>query len=108
LGHELLGDLNDAYLRIFQNKARLGIMTILITMGSSDFSRLKSQLNLTDGNLGAHIRVLEEAGYLQVEKSFVNRKPRTGCQITDSGREAFRKYLNQLETVIKLVNPDKD
>ena len=104
MDHELLGDLNE----IFQNKARLGIMTILITMGPSDFSSLKSQLKLTDGNLGAHIRVLEEAGYLQVEKSFVGRKPRTGCQITDLGREDFLKYLKQLETVIKMVNPEKE
>lgn len=103
MDHELLGDLND----IFQSKARLGIMTLLISMGPSDFVSLKSQLQLTDGNLGAHIRVLEEAGYLQVEKSFVGRKPRTACQITDQGREAFLKYLKQLEEVIKMVNSEK-
>jgi DNA-binding MarR family transcriptional regulator len=107
MDHELLGDLNDADMRIFQNKARLGIMTLLITMGPSDFSSLKSQLKITDGNLGAHLRVLEEAGYLKAEKSFVGRKPRTGCRITDKGREAFLNYLKQLETVIKMVDPEK-
>lgn len=92
-------DLNE----IFQVKARLGIMTFVITSGPTDFSTLKQKLNLTDGNLGAHIRVLEDAGYIEVEKGFVGRRPRTLCRVTQLGREAFGCYLKQLEELIQLV-----
>lgn len=82
-------------------------MTLLISQGESDFSSLKAQLGLTDGNLGAHIRVLEEAGYLAVEKGFVGRRPRTTCRVTEAGRRAFSEYLRQLEALIRMVDPEK-
>jgi DNA-binding MarR family transcriptional regulator len=82
-------------------KPRLGIMTALFAAGGeSDFRSLKDQLKMTDGNLGAHIRVLETAGYLEVEKSFVGRRPRTLCRVSEAGRAAFLRYLKQLEEVI--------
>ncbi|MDF2629869.1 MAG: transcriptional regulator [Symbiobacteriaceae bacterium] len=99
----VLGDLNE----LFHVKARLGIMTLLISQGESDFSTLKAHLGLTDGNLGAHIRVLEEAGYVGVEKGFVGRRPRTTCRVTEAGRKAFAAYLHQLEALIRMVDPDK-
>jgi DNA-binding MarR family transcriptional regulator len=98
---EVLKDLN----KIFQVKARLGIMMIIISEGDSDFSTLKSYLELTDGNLGAHLKVLEDKGYLKIKKRFVDRKPKTICQVTEAGREAFMTYLKHLETVIKSVVP---
>ncbi|MBV9468475.1 MAG: transcriptional regulator [Abitibacteriaceae bacterium] len=91
-------DLNET----FHVKARLGIMTLLL-MGEADFSTLKAKLELTDGNLGAHIRVLEEAGYVKVEKGFAGRRPRTVVSITDQGRQAFSDYLEQLESVIRMA-----
>ncbi len=82
-------------------KARLGIMTLLAARGALDFQTLKGQLGLTDGNLGAHLRVLEEARYVTVRKSFVDRRPRTTYDMTAKGRAAFRDYLDGLEEVIR-------
>lgn len=87
----------------FHAPARLGIMTLLIQDGSSDFATLKRSLGLTDGNLGAHIRVLEHGGYIEVEKKFEGRKPRTICRVTTSGRRAFARYLDALERVIGMA-----
>ena len=90
---------------IFQAKARIGIMTILISSGDTDFTVLKEQTGLTGGNLGAHIRVLEDAGYIEVVKGYLGRRPRTTCRVTSAGRDAFLKYLNQIEEILKMVNP---
>jgi DNA-binding MarR family transcriptional regulator len=87
----------------FHAPARLGIMTLLLQDGSSDFATLKRSLGLTDGNLGAHIRVLEQGGYIEVEKKFEGRKPRTICRVTPSGRRAFARYLDALERVIGMA-----
>ena len=87
----------------FHAPARLGIMTLLLQEGASDFASLKRTLGLTDGNLGAHIRVLEQGGYIEVEKKFEGRKPRTVCRVTASGRRAFTKYLDALERVIDMA-----
>ncbi len=89
---------------IFHARARLGIMTLLLADGgSSDFTPLKARLQLTDGNLGAHLRVLEEAGYIEVLKSFQGRRPRTTCRITERGRTAFQQYLKKLEALILMA-----
>ena len=101
---ELFKNLNE----LFQAKARLGIMTVLTAMGDCDFSSLKAQLGLTDGNLSTHLRVLEEAGYLQLEKKFIKRKPKTYCRLTPTGREAFRLYLEQLELIIRLARQEAE
>ncbi|NLM37538.1 MAG: transcriptional regulator [Firmicutes bacterium] len=81
-------------------------MTVLTSLGDSDFLSLKNQLGLTDGNLSAHLRVLEEAGYVQIEKKFVKRKPKTICRLTPSGREAFLDYLEQLEQIIRVARQE--
>lgn len=86
---------------LFHAKARLGIMAVLNTRGEADFTSLKRELGLTDGNLGAHLRALEDAGYAEVEKQFVDRKPRTTLRPTRKGRAAFERYLTQLESVIR-------
>ena len=65
-----------------------------------DFNTLKDTLQLTDGNLASHLRALEGAEYLHVEKQFVGRKPKTTYQATDTGREAFQNHLNALEQLI--------
>jgi DNA-binding MarR family transcriptional regulator len=87
----------------FHAPARLGIMTLLLQEGASNFPTLKKTLGLTDGNLGAHIRVLEQAGYIEVEKRFEGRKPQTVCRVTPSGRRAFARYLDALERVIEMA-----
>ena len=72
-----------------------------------DFNTLKDTLQLTDGNLASHLRALEAAEYLQVEKQFVGRKPKTTYQATDTGREAFKNHLDALEQLI-LSNRKED
>jgi DNA-binding MarR family transcriptional regulator len=99
----LIPNLNE----LFQAKARLGIMTVLTSMGESDFLTLKHQLGLTDGNLSVHLRVLEEAGYIQIEKKFEKRKPKTTCRLTPAGRKAFLHYLKQLEQIIQLARKEE-
>lgn len=87
----------------FHAPARLGIMTLLLQWGKASFADLKRGLGLTDGNLGAHIRVLEDAAYVSVDKRFEGRKPKTLVSATTAGRRAFRAYLAQLEQVIEMA-----
>lgn len=87
--------------KAFESKARLGIMSALSVNDSFSFNALKELLALTDGNLATHLRSLEEAGYILVEKSFVGRKPNTTYRITAEGRKAFDEHLNALEVFLK-------
>jgi len=83
---------------------RLRIMAALVTLGPSeevDFSYLRDLLEVTDGNLGAHLRKLEEAGYIAVNKIFVERKPRTFVAATAAGRKVFQEHVAALESIIK-------
>lgn len=82
-------------------KARLGIMAILVVDGDTTFPKLKERLGLSDGNLGSHIRVLEEAGHLTVHKAFSGRKPKTTCRATEKGRRAYFEYIDALERLIE-------
>jgi DNA-binding MarR family transcriptional regulator len=100
LNKHLFSEIDDT----IHTKARLGIMTLLVTQGELDFTQLKQSLDLSDGNLSAHIRVLEEAGYIAVTKSFIGRKPRTIMAGTPEGHAAYMTYLNQLESILRMVN----
>lgn len=84
----------------FESRARLGIMSVLMVEDGVDFTFLKETLQLTDGNLASHLRALEEAGYLRIEKQFVGRKPNTRYTATTAGREAFQSHLDALEKLI--------
>lgn len=66
-----------------------------------DFSYLRDFLDVTDGNLGAHLRKLEEAGYIAINKTFVNRKPCTYISATESGRKVFNEHVAALELILK-------
>jgi len=88
--------------RVFHEKARLGIVSSL--SGYSDglaFSELKQLCALTDGNLSRHLQVLEQAGYIQVEKAAVGRRTRTRCRLSGEGRKCFAEYLRELERVLR-------
>jgi len=83
---------------------RLRIMAALVTLEPTDevdFTYLRDLLEVTDGNLGAHLRKLEEAGYISVNKVFVERKPRTYVTATPEGRKAFQEYVAALESILK-------
>ena len=92
----------DGLDRVFHERARLGIVTSLA--GQADgllFPELKSLCGLTDGNLNRHLQVLEEAGYVIVEKDHDGRRPRTRCRLSDLGRSRFVGYLEALEQVLQ-------
>ncbi len=85
------------------SKTRLGILSALIGGDKLEFTYLRNALELSDGNLSVQIRKLEEAGYIKVEKIFVERKPKTFCKITSKGRKAIKNLICKLET---LANSD--
>ncbi|MBN2244803.1 MAG: transcriptional regulator [Candidatus Aminicenantes bacterium] len=82
-------------------KARLGIMSILMVSQEAEFNYLKEKLKLTDGNLSTHLSLLEKEKFIKIKKKFVKKKPKTVCQITETGRKAFEDYLNDLEKIIR-------
>ena len=87
--------------KVIHERGRMAIMSVLMTSPDSSFTDLKKSLNMTDGNLSVHIRTLQEAGYLSVSKSFVNRKPLTTCRLTKSGMKAFKSYIDVLEQIVQ-------
>lgn len=86
---------------VIHQRARLGIMSTLMALGEADFKLLKETLNLSDGNLSTHLRLLEETGYVEVRKEFRGRKPHTTAVPTKQGRDAFSAYLEALEQIIR-------
>jgi DNA-binding transcriptional ArsR family regulator len=92
--------------RVLHEKARLGIMTSLVTRPEGLlFSELKNLCTLTDGNLSRHLDVLREAGLVEVWKGFENRRPQTLCRLSADGRARFLAYLEELEQVIRDAMP---
>lgn len=87
--------------KLFDHRIRLGIMSILVVNEDADFNRLKELLDVTDGNLASHIKALEQAEYILVEKSFVGRKPNTNYTATKLGKAEFVKHIDALEKLIQ-------
>ncbi len=88
--------------RVLHEKARLGIMTSLVTRPDGLlFGELKRLCELTDGNLSRHLDVLREAGLVELWKGFENKRPQTLCRLSRAGRERFVRYLEELERVIR-------
>lgn len=90
----------DGINKIFDHRVRLGIMSILLVNTHADFTTLKEMLDVTDGNLASHLKALEQAGFIQVEKRFINRRPNTRYEASASGTAAFRKHLDALENIL--------
>jgi DNA-binding MarR family transcriptional regulator len=87
--------------KAIHQKARLGIMSILMASDAVEFNYLKTRLKLTDGNLSSHLSLLEKENYIKIKKKFVKKKPKTLCHLTDKGRFAFKEYLENLEKIIR-------
>ncbi|MCJ7450000.1 MAG: transcriptional regulator [Bacteroidales bacterium] len=87
--------------KLFENRVRLGIMSVLIVNDSYDFNSLKATLGVTDGNLASHLKALEENSLIRVNKQFIGRKPNTSYSITETGAQLFRTHLKALEDIIK-------
>lgn len=90
----------EAIDEVIHGRVRLGIMAYLSGVEQADFNALKGRLKVTDGNLSVHLRKLEDAGYVAVEKSFVGRKPVTRARLTEFGRNAFVAYLDALKKLV--------
>ena len=87
--------------KAFENRVRLGLMSILAVNESADFTMLKEMLNITDGNLASHISALEKEGYIMIRKQFIGKKPNTSYSITRVGKKAFNEHLEALEQILK-------
>lgn len=92
----------DGLDRVLHEKARLGILTALVTHPDGlPFTELTRLCALTDGNLSRHLDVLAEAGFVEIHKTFDRRRPLTTCKLTAAGRKRFREYLAELEHVLR-------
>lgn len=85
---------------VIHGRLRLGVIAYLSGSGIAEFNELKAKLQASDGNLSVQLRKLEEAGYVQIEKTYLGRKPLTRVSITDKGRSAFIAYLNAIEKLL--------
>jgi len=86
--------------RVIHEKGRLAIMSLLAASAQLSFTELRDTLNLTDGNLTAHIRTLHESGYVAITKTFQGSRPLTTFSLTESGKRAFTNYIDLLEQVV--------
>jgi DNA-binding MarR family transcriptional regulator len=96
-----LGNDDAGFDRLIYERVRLGIMSALVMNEQLTFNELKSLFDVSDGNLSAHARKLEEAGYVGCTKSFEARRPKSVYRITQVGRKALLRYLEHIEAVIK-------
>ena len=87
--------------RLVYERVRLGIMSALAVNENLTFNELKALFEVSDGNLSAHARKLEEAGYILCSKSFEGRRPKSEYSLTPVGRKALHRYLEHIEAVIK-------
>ncbi len=99
MGNEVrsLADVN----RLVHEPSRSVILAILTAVDCADFLYLQSETGLTKGNLSAHLSKLEEAGYVNIEKTYRGKIPLTLCRLTDAGRAAFDQYRKQLKQFVE-------
>ena len=87
--------------RVIHERGRLAIMSLLAATPQLSFTEMRDTLNMTDGNVTAHIRTLQEAGYIAVTKAFQGGRPLTSYSLTLAGRKAFTGYINLLEQIVR-------
>jgi DNA-binding MarR family transcriptional regulator len=95
-----IGGLN----KLFNHRSRMGIMAILMVNDWADFVALRDALKLTDGSLASHLKALIKEKQIEVEKKFVDDKPRTSYRATPEGSKAFEAHLSELESFIKIID----
>ena len=88
---------------VIHGRLRLGVMAYLAHAEAADFNELKAALNATQGNLSIHLRKLEDAGYVAIDKSFLNRKPLTRARLTDKGRKALVAYHDAMAKLVEAL-----
>ena len=87
--------------KLFDNRIRLGVMSILMVNEEVSFNDLKQMLEVTDGNLATHLQTLEENKFVKVHKGFIGRKTNTTYAITSDGEKSFKAHIEALEKMIK-------
>ena len=87
---------------LLHSQLRLAIVSILMSVEEADFVFIKEKTNATAGNLSVQLEKLTTAGYIEIEKGFSGKKPRTTCRMTDKGRKAFEDYVNTLKDYLHL------
>ena len=92
--------------RLVHEPMRLLVMSNLYVVESADYTHLMRQAGLTWGNLSAHLSKLEEAGYIQVEKTYRGKRPYTLVRLSDQGRAVFRAYVSRMKTVLNNLDVD--
>lgn len=95
---DLIDKLNNKF---FESRVRLGVMSMLMVEDWVHYSEIKKSLELTDGNLATHLKLLRSNELIEEKKEFINRKPHTTYRATDKGREEFSAYLDALEELIR-------
>lgn len=86
--------------KLIHEPARLSILTILYVVEKADFLYLQQATTLTKGNLSSHLQKLEEAGLIEIDKRFEGKTPRTLCQLTAQGREAYDRYRVKMQRLL--------
>ncbi|WNJ21174.1 transcriptional regulator [Pontibacter sp. G13] len=94
--------------KVFENRIRLGIMSLLMVNEEVHFSVIKKNLGVSDGNLASHIKMLRKHEYIDETKTFLNRKPHTTYHATDLGKKAFQTHLDALEQILKGYSQSED
>lgn len=89
---------------LIHSRIRLAAVAILAAVDEAEFTYLRDRIGATDGNLGAHMRKLEDAGYVSVEKRFEARQPVTSYRLTKAGHEAFRRYVDRMDNLLRGAN----
>ncbi len=87
--------------RVIHEKGRLAIMSLLAASPQLSFTEMRDTLNMTDGNITAHLRTLQEAGYVSITKTFQGGRPLTTDSLTNEGRKAFSGYIDLLEKIVE-------
>jgi DNA-binding MarR family transcriptional regulator len=86
---------------VIHSRIRLATMAILAAVDDAEFTFLRERVQATDGNLGTHLKKLEDAGYVEVEKTFVDRKPTSRYRLTSKGRRAFKEYVTRIDRLLR-------
>jgi DNA-binding MarR family transcriptional regulator len=94
---QLFADLDP----LLHERGRLAIVSVLAAVEGLTFTELRDELGMTDGNLSVHLQKLEEKAYVAIDKRFVGRRPQTTVRLTKGGRDAFTRYLDHLETIVR-------
>ncbi|OAN37151.1 ArsR family transcriptional regulator [Chloroflexus islandicus] len=94
--------------RLIHEPARLMIVALLYTVESADFLFLQRETGLSKGNLSVHLAKLEQAGYVQIEKTYRGKLPLTLCSLTETGREAFQHYRRSLHHLVAATGDDNE